>query len=366
MKKKYPLFFCITLTVSLLGFLSCSKTQTNLSNQGDGSIGNFTRLTPNSGVNINNVSNINSSKIELKNETIPIYYTSFSYNTDTVYTGTSNGAVLKLNSNYNGWSQVAQDQDHSPIVALAGNQDAVLYVPSTSYNAYSTNGNGFSISSELGHLSALTNSNNGSIYFGTNLGNVGLTNNPADKSIPTLPYPEFGPIITLSCENGSCNSGQQGGLVFQAESSIIPAFDTSVFSKTPEKYHYSSNVYYLDHRSWLAANYNNIIFTDNTVIIDNTTYEHVPEFVTFFTVNPNTKTAYAGTNFFNIYTANINCNHGQGCSIVWNNKPLNTLPLGTISNGTQGITNIAILPDGSLYVIDTQSNSSILNVYKSN
>ncbi|MFN8770536.1 MAG: hypothetical protein ACK5Z5_09130 [Neisseriaceae bacterium] len=312
---------------------------------------NFIQITPESGVTITNNIVENS------------YYTTFELNGLELYAGTSNGIVLKINPRYDGWVTVESTTNSQPIITIAGdNSSGVYYVPYPSNVAYTTSAeSGFTNDLDSGDITAITSASNGSIYFGTSDGNVGLTNNPAGKIVRTIPTPSFGPILGIFCTNNSCNSGQQGLLVFQAESALIPAFESSVYSNDPSQYDYKTRMYYLDLESWIPVVYDHVI-SHKTVTIESITYNNVPEFVTTITVDKGI--IYAGTNFFNIYSASLKCNHGQGCSIAWNSSPINTIPLDKVTNGSQGISSLKVLDNGQLYVVSSHSESTI-NVYKS-
>ncbi len=326
-------------------------------------VGNYNQLTPVGGVNVTSATS--SQTLRVQENIDQVYYTTFGNNGSTLYAGTSTGQVLQMNSSYTGWTQVATATNNLPIIAIAGNSsNGVYYAPYPSNVAYSTTGSGFTNGLDSGSITAITSSNNGSIYFGTSDGNVGLTNNPASKVIATTLDPTYGPIVSIGCTGNSCNSGQQGVLVFQAESSVIPAFESSTFASTPAQYIYPTKMYYLDQSSWIDAIYDGTISTSKTVTVESTTYAGVPEFITTVTINASTSRAYAGTNFFNIYSAPLNCNSGQGCTITWSSTPINTVPLSTVTNGTQGITSIAVLSNGSLYVVGNYSES-IINLYQS-
>lgn len=332
------------------------------SNGGGATVGNYTQLTPAGGININDSSSAQS--VKSFSSTMQNVYTSFGNNGSTLYAGTSTGQLLQMNPNYTGWVQVTSAPNNLPIIAISSNNsNGVYYAPYPSITGYSYPGdNTFNVGSD-GYLTAITSSNNGSIYYGTDLGNVGLTNNPAGKQIPTIPTPEYGPILSVGCTSGSCNSGQQGLLVFQAESAIIPAFESTTFSESPNLYAYPSQMYYLDLGTWVNAGYSNTVSTSRTVTIESTTYTNVPEFITTVTINPNNSTIYAGTNFYNIYSASLHCNHGQGCNIAWGSS-INTVPLSNVTNGSQGITSITVLSNGSLYVVGNYSES-VVGVYQS-
>ena len=70
-----------------------------------------------------------------------------------------------------------------------------------------------------------------------------------------------------------------------------------------------------------------------------------------------------GTNFYNIYSASLSCNPGHGCNINWGSA-INTVPLSSVTNSSQGITSIAVLSNGSLYVVDNYFESMV-GVYQS-
>lgn len=329
-------------------------------------VGNFSQLTPNGGVQSSSASALQFTSIT------PNTYVAFGNNGETVYSSNGAGGLFTANNAYSGWNGITingQIPANLPLVVISGNGNGVYYVPYHSNVAYNTNGNGFTNGVDAGYITSITSSNNGSTYYGTSLGGVGLVNSPASKTIASINAPGYlasnGSILTVGCTGGSCNSGQQGVLAFQAESNIVPS--VAFYPYVVRNYSYASNLYYLDNKGWInTSGFAGHVFSEsNVVVINSVIYESVPEFITSVAINSTNSTLYAGTNFFNIYSAPLNCNNGQGCSINWNSATVNSVPLGTVNNGTQGIVSLNVLSSGKLLVV-ANTSESVTNIYVQN
>ena len=122
----------------------------------------------------------------------------------------------------------------------------------------------------------------------------------------------------------------------------------------------------MDRSSWISAgDFSNKEFSQQTVTVNGESYNYVPEFITSVAINASNSTLYVGTNFFNIYSAPLNCNNGQGCTINWNSATVNSVPLGTVNNGSQGIVSLSVLSGNKLLVI-ANTSESVTNIYVQN
>lgn len=362
MKNNIPLLLISYATAGLMA--ACNSGTSSSSSSSGVANDNFSQITPSGGLQAPSASTTYSLTNSTSNN-----YMSFGNNGASLYSSTNNnGSLYVVNQDYSSWDMVTLSQPvKEPIVVVSPNGNNVFYVPYESNTAHSTGGKGFSISN--GYITAITVSNNGSTYYGTSTGDIGLVNNPAGKTIePFASITNFsgGPILAVGCggNGSSCNSGQQGVIAYQAESNLVPVFESSTYSSSPEDYTYNSAIYYLTNKGWYNTDYNYIISTNNTVNIESYTFENVPEFVT--TVAFNNSNIYVGTNFFNVYAANFSCNSGQAnkdsCPVIFSR--VNTQSLGSVENGSQGISYINVLPNGKILVVANQSES-VINVYMS-
>lgn len=350
MKNKY---FLLSLLVALLS--ACGGGGSSSSSSSNN---NFTQLTPNGGLQATTPSALQANQL-------PNSYLAFGNNGQNIYSSIGNSGLFQINANYNGWNnlEINTQVNNLPLVVISGNDNGVYYVPINSNQAYNTSGNGFTNGVDSGYITAITASNNGSTYYGTSVGGVGLVNNPADKTIPSINgfNSDNGPILSVGCENASCNSGQQGVLAFQAESLIVPSFESSNYTSS---YSYVTKMYYLNHGSWIDVSGFRLDSSTN-VTINNVTYPNVPEFITSVAINSTNSTLYVGTNLFNIYAASLNCNNGQGCNVNWNTATVNNVPLGIVSNGSQGIVSLSVLNGNKLLVV-ANTSESVTNIYVQN
>lgn len=310
-------------------------------------------------------------------------YTSFGSNGNSAYVAT-NGGFYQVTGN-----NTTTVNTTSNIVVISGNNGTVYYVPAQSDTIYNGNGSVVgTIDSSYGFISALSPAtSNGSIFYGTNDGYVGLLNNPAGKQISQIDA--AGPVMAIGCiANGSCNSGNQGAMALVAQTALIPAFESVLYVDNPSSYNYASSFYYYNLGTWVPVVYNSIVSTGNTITYYTAesnpgTMAQVPaqyqyslpnvnEFVTAVAFSDGN--IYVGTNLFNIYSAtNYACNNGQykknACPVTFGNA-LNVnsnnqvIPLGWVQNGSVGITSLSVQSNGTLMAI-AQESPTYATVYVS-
>lgn len=155
----------------------------------------------------------------------------------------------------------------SNIIVITGANGTVYYVPENSNNIY--NGSGAvigTVDSSYGFITAVSPAtSNGSIFFGTMSGYVGLLNNPADKQISQI-YGASGPVMAIGCiANGSCNSGNQGAMALVAPSTQIPDFESTIYVNNTPSYNYTTSFYYYNLGTWVPVTYNSVVSTGNTI-----------------------------------------------------------------------------------------------------
>ncbi|MEN9945763.1 MAG: hypothetical protein RLZZ293_149 [Pseudomonadota bacterium] len=348
---------CLIISLSF-NLLACGSGGGG-SSTNNSSTTTYQRLTPASGLSIPLKATIdNLNQVESNN-----YYTSLVSNDNILYAATADGRLLKLASPYTNWQTALTLDNGQTINALGANlNNAGVYYAQDQSDQILSYPVSSTLTSTIGNISAITSSNNGSVYFATSSGNIGLINNPANKLINTSLDSSY-ITMAIACTSNSCNSGQQGLLAFQTESKQIPAFESSIIKNEPQQYHYSSVLYYLNHGSWIKASYNPIISTNNSVTIESVTYSNVPEFVTAIMVDTQKSKLYIGTNLFNIYSSNLNCNNGQGCTINFSQTSDNAQPLANVTNGSQGISNLSLL-NGNIYAVANYSES-VIGLYSS-
>lgn len=282
------------------------------------------------------------------------------------------------------------------ITVVSGNGSTVYYVPENSYIIYNGSGNQlWDIGSGYGYITAVSQaSSNGSTFYGTTNGYVGLVGNPAGKVISQITtLANNNQILAIGCiAGGSCNSGQQGVMALTGLNSGYVEFESSSYASTPSLWTYPSAFYYYDgvgnDPGWYQINgytgsmsgqaFDNVAYysiesnpgtMNDPTPLGSTT---LPEFVTAVTFNNGN--IYVGTNLFNIYSVpNYSCNNGQlkngGCPLTFNG-PLNintsgqVVPLGWIQNGSIGIVNLSVQQNGALMAI-AQESSNYATVYVS-
>ncbi|RTL12768.1 MAG: hypothetical protein EKK54_02745 [Neisseriaceae bacterium] len=252
------------------------------------------------------------------------------------------------------------------------------------------------IGSGNGYITALSpSSNNGSTFYGTSNGSVGLVNNPAGKVISQISNLDpSSAILAIGCiANGSCNSGKQGVMALTGSINGYTPFESTTYASTPSLWTYPTAFYYYDgvgnapgwyqinnyNGSMTAQSFDTVAYysiesnpgtMSNPTVLGNAT---LPEFVTAVTFNNGN--IYVGTNLFNIYSVvGYTCNNGQlkngNCPLVFTG-PLNVnsngvvAPLGWIQNGSVGIVNVTVQQNGTLMAI-AQESPTYSTVYVSN
>jgi len=316
----------------------------------------------------------------------------FGTNGNTVYTATPTGlysvtpattqaqALKALNT---ASSTITPVNTQTGVVQITGFNGALYYA--TGSTIYTT-GQQSQIPSGQGTLTALSPpSSNGTLIYGTNLGYVGLINNPAGKQISQIPD-NTGGVLAIGCiANGSCNSGQQGFMALTANNAgqMLPNFESSSASTLnyPTSFYYYNNKggwiqqnYYLPNPSPVSVNYytslNNPGVQSNATPLGSVA---ISEYITAVTFNNGN--IYVGTNLFNIYAApGYTCNNGQvskGCPVNltgplnvnssgapeplgWLQTPANGTPA---ASGSTGIVNLSVNSNGSLVAIAQESST---------
>lgn len=299
-------------------------------------------------------------------------------------------------------STLTQISTNSGVFNISGLNNNLYY--STTTNIFSYDGNNstsvFVLPTNQGQLTALSQpSSNGSLYYGTSLGFVGLSNNPADKQINQITGQ--GGVLAIGCiANGSCNSGKQGIMALTLTSGDIDGLPPFESSNTAAQWSYPTAFSYYNigdrgQSEWitppydatLASNITKAYFTSsNNPGIQGTNATEsgtasVNEFVTAVTFNGGN--IYVGTNLFNIYVArNYTCNNGQakqpgGCAVNFTG-PINktndgvVTPLGWLQtsvdgnpdDGSVGISYLAVQSSGQLLAV-AQESSTYATVYTS-
>ncbi len=319
-------------------------------------------------------------------------YTSTGSNSNGAYVATSGGFYSVSGNNTTPISGAP-----AGITVISGNGSDVYYVPANSSSIYSNNGTLlWDIGSGNGYITALSpSSNNGSTFYGTSNGSVGLINNPAGKVISQISNLDASSaILAIACiANGSCNSGKQGIMALTGSINGYTPFESTTYASTPSLWTYPTAFYYYNgvgnEPGWYQiSNYNGSMAAQS---FDTVAYYSIesnpgtmsnppvlgtatlPEFVTAVTFNNGN--IYVGTNLFNIYSViGYTCNNGQlknsGCPLTFTG-PLNVnsngavAPLGWIQNGSVGITNVTVQQNGKLMVI-AQESATYATVYVSN
>lgn len=268
------------------------------------------------------------------------------------------------------------------VIQITGFNSQLYYA--TAATIYANEQSVLNIPVNQGNLTALSQqSNNGSLAYGTNLGYVGLINNPAGKSINQITG--TGGILAIGCiANGSCNSGNQGFMALTANTvgEFLPYFESSNTANLV----YPTSFYYYNLGAWVKPTYNSVISASNTVNYYTSSVNPgiqgesaavasqvtIPEYVTAVTFNGGN--IYVGTNLFNIYVSKgYACNNGQfkngGCPVNFTG-PLNTVngtvkPLGWVqtpvdgnpADGSVGIVNLSVTSAGNLMAVAQESST---------
>jgi hypothetical protein len=304
-------------------------------------------------------------------------YTSFGSNGSSAYVATD-GGFYQVSGN-----STTLVNNTPNIIVIAGSNGNTYYVPVESDTIYNSNGTVIgTVDSQYGFITAVSPAtSNGSIFFGTVSGYVGLLNNPAGKQISQI-VGATGPVMAIGCiASGSCNSGNQGAMALVAPQTSLPDFESSTYVDSPSSYNYTTSFYYYNLGTWVPVTYNPVVSTNNTITYYTaesnpgtmnpvpTEYQYslsnVNEFVTSVAFSDGN--IYVGTNLFNIYAAtNYACNNGQykqnSCPVVFG-KPLNVnsdaqvTPLGWVQNGSVGIISLSVQSNGTLMAISQESDT---------
>lgn len=370
------------LSASCLGVVACSS----------GSSSTNTNPPTQDNFNLQSTVNLNQpTKLLSSVGGPPTQFTGFGSNGSGAYMGTTIGSGLVTGNSLNTSDSVVMN-------LISGTNGVVYYTTGSLPQSIYSNVNGQvidTIPTAQGVVSALSPaSSNGSMFYGTSLGYVGLINNPAGKTIAQIPYlGDYPSVLAIGCiANGSCNSGQQGiiAMTGTTESSI---FESAIYNADHAQYTAVTNLYYYNLGAWAAVDYTGLFAVSaSTYYFDaaNTpagqesapvspftqytgaTPIDLPEFVT--SVAFNNGNIYVGTNLFNIYVAaNYSCNNGQmktgGCPVKFTG-PINQVngevfPLGWMQDGSAGIVSLSVQSNGQLMAI-AQESATYSTVYVSN
>lgn len=366
------------LLISLL-LVACGGGGSGSSSGGTSSpttVGNFTQLTPNGGVMAPQPSTSQKSTNTLNPLPPYDYFTTMSLsNHGVLYAGTAYGYVYQISNATSGFNNfglpiITPDPKGNSIISFGANQNSYAY---TTLNESDTI-RGESIVPVMSNspITAITLAANGITYYGTLDGQIQEANDgkyvepfsgAADCSID----PAKCPVTAIGLTSNNAASGKKGVAALQIAAESIPVFNANQAESGIWAVGFNSAVACLEQEGptgiWvpdskigiptqMQESFTYSYTNENGQQIESSVTRNIPQFITTMLASTDGM-IYVGTNLFNIYQT-------TGCNAGW--TQINTIPLGTVKNGSVGVSSIGLV-DNQLFVV-TNNSESVVNLYQ--
>ncbi len=357
-------------------------------------VGNFTQLTPSGGVTVpGGQQSTKSIGIDGDTTTYPPYnfYSAASISTQgNLYLGTGAGCIYEITNLTNGFSSLPtpivscntySPATANPVLTVAANQNSYDYVLSNS--PFSSLGTGTQITTDAtsiaNAITALTLTSNGDVFFGTLGGTLYLqahnSGTAQPYTSPTTCTTTYCPISAIGITSNNASSGKKSVVALQFPSESIPVVNLIQIGQNDwPGFSFRSSIACLEQSGntgyWTTDSLNGIpanvpmTFTyESPVMVNNQPVEssftitvNMPQYITSMSADPQSGKVYVGTNLFNVFQNSAPCNS------AWNQ--VNTQPLGTVQNGSVGISSVALA--GGVFVVSNTNPSTVMAYQQSN